>query len=121
MELNDPIPARVLAIAVGQPLRPVWRNELGGLTYQIGAGPYVKWAARGSGLDLAREAERLVWAAPFTPVPEVLDCDRDDDGEWLVTAPRPGEMAVTDRWKADPRTAVVAIAEGLRAMQPRGV
>jgi hypothetical protein len=34
MEPNDPIPAQVLAIAVGQPLRPVWRNELGGLTYQ---------------------------------------------------------------------------------------
>lgn len=94
MELNDPIPTRILAIAVGQPLRPAWRNELGGLTYQIGTGPYVKWAAHGSGLDLAREAERLVSAVPFTPVPEVLDCDRDDDGEWRVTAALPCEIAV---------------------------
>jgi kanamycin kinase len=115
-ELNDPIPARILTIAVGQPLRPVWRNELGGLTYQIGTGSYVKWAPHGSRQDLAGEAERLAWAAAFTPVPVVLDCDRDGDGEWLVTNAVPGEMAVTDRWKADPRVAVVAIAEGLRAM-----
>jgi kanamycin kinase len=116
MELGGPIPDRVLTIAVGQPLRPVWHNQLGGLTYQIGTGLYVKWSPHGSGIDLAREAERLAWAAPFTPVPVVLDCDLDDDGEWLVTAALPGEMAVTDRWKADACTAVVAIAEGLREM-----
>lgn len=116
MELDGPVPARVRAIAVGQPLRPVWHNQLGGLTYQIGTGRYVKWTPRGSGIDLAREAERLAWAAQFTPVPVVLDCDRDDDGEWLVTVALPGDMAVADRWKTEPRVAVIAIAEGLRAM-----
>jgi kanamycin kinase len=116
MQLNDPIPARVLTIAAGQRLRPVWRNELGGLTYQMGTGAYLKWAAHATGLDLAREAERLAWAGRFTSVPVVLDCDRDDDGQRLVTAAMPGEMAVTARWKAEPRTAVIAIATGLREM-----
>ncbi len=116
MTLDDPIPPRVASIAAGRPLRPVWRNELGGLTYQLGDGAYIKWIAHGTAISLSREAERLAWAARFTPVPLVLDCDRDGDGEWLVTEALPGEMAVTARWKADPRTAVTAIAAGLRAM-----
>ena len=62
MELDGPVPAGVRRIAVGHPLRPVWHNQLGGLTYQIGTERYVKWAPRGSGSDLAREAERLAWA-----------------------------------------------------------
>ena len=113
------VPAAVEAAAAGRPVHLVWRNELGGLTFRIGDGPgrrFVKWSPGASGLDLAPEVERLVWAAPFTPVPEVLDAGADDSGWWLVTAGLPGDSAVADRWRAEPATAVAAIGKGLRAM-----
>lgn len=113
------LPPRVAALTAGHEAHPVWRNELGGLTFEFGAGParrFVKWSPRGCGLDLDREAQRLRWAAQYTRVPVVLDCGIDADGQWLVTRAVPGDMAVVDRWKAEPRTAVTAIAEGLRAL-----
>jgi kanamycin kinase len=114
-----PVPAAVAALAGGDLLTPVWRNQLGGLTWQLGSGPrrrFVKWAPAGSGLDLGAEVERLRWAARYTPVPVVLRHGADDDGEWLVTAGLPGRSAVDPRWLADPRTAVRAIGAGLRAL-----
>lgn len=113
------MPAAVAAVAGAQPLRAVWRNQLGGLTWQLGDGParrFAKWAPAGSGLVLALEVERLRWAAPFTPVPVVLAHDRDDDGEWLVTAGLPGRSAVDERWLAEPGPAVRAVGAGLRAL-----
>jgi kanamycin kinase len=56
------------------------------------------------------------WAAAYTPVPQVLDEGSDETGRWFVTAALPGANAVTDRWKAEPRTAVTAIGEGLAAL-----
>lgn len=116
---NVLVPAAVQRIAHGRPVSPVWENELGGRTFQIGMGPdrwFVKWAPAGSGLDLSREAERLVWAAQWTPVPRLLDRAADDEGSWIVSAGLDGENAVSDRWKADPGTAVEAIGRGLRAL-----
>jgi kanamycin kinase len=40
----------------------------------------------------------------------------DGDGSWLANAALPGHSAVSPRWLADPRTAVTALGEGLRAM-----
>jgi kanamycin kinase len=105
--------------AAGRPLRAVWENELGGLTFEVGADPdrcFVKWAPAASGIDLAEEAARLRWAVSFTPVPRLLGQGADDEGSWIVTAALPGTSAVADRWKAEPATAVAAIGEGLRAM-----
>lgn len=113
------VPARVAAIAAGRPVRPVWENQLGGLTFEVGVAAdrcFVKWAPAGGGVDLAPEAVRLSWAVAFTPVPRLLDQGADDDGSWLVTAALPGQSAVADRWKAEPRTAVTAIGAGLRAL-----
>jgi kanamycin kinase len=113
------VPLAVEALAGGRPLRAVWKNELGGISFEMGSGAtrsFVKWAPAGSGIDLAREATRLVWAADLTPVPRVLDQGTDDTGSWLVTAGLAGESAVTDRWKADPVRAVDAIGRGLRAL-----
>ena len=118
-DAGTPVPARVLALAGGGAVRPVWVNELGGITFEVGAGDrrrFVKWSPAGSGIDLAAEAARLSWAAPFTPVPRLLDQGVDPTGSWLVTAALPGEMAVTARWQAKPHLAVAAIGEGLRAM-----
>lgn len=114
-----PVPEVALRIAAGRPVRPVWLNQLGGVTCEIaitGGHWFVKWAPRNSGLDLAAEAARLAWAAAYASVPHVLDQGSDPTGSWLVTSGLPGETAVSDRWKRDPGVAVVAIGEGLRAL-----
>jgi len=113
------VPARVEALAAGRLVRAVWENELGGLTFEVGVNPdrcFVKWAPAASGIELGEEAARLSWARAFAPVPRLLDQGADDEGSWIVTAPLPGENAVAARWKAQPRTAVTAIGEALRAI-----
>jgi kanamycin kinase len=117
-----PVPPPIAVLAGRDRLRPVWRNELGGLTFEIvgpGGRRFAKWAPAGSGLDLTPEVLRLRWAARFTPVPRVLDAGADETGAWLLTAGLPGDSAVTARWKADPRTAATAIGYGLRALHDR--
>lgn len=109
------VPAAVRRLAGTDPIRPVWANEIGGLTFALAADRYVKWTPSGSA-DLAAERDRLRWAGRFTPVPRVLDFGRDPNGEWLVTAALPGCSAVDDRWQADPRPVVTAIGAGLRAL-----
>lgn len=116
-----PVPEGVAAATVGYRLEPVWRNELGGLAFAAfpdhgGAARFVKWAPAGSGLDLAAEAARMAWAAPFTPVPRPVVEGRDAEGSWLVTEALPGESAVSPQWTRRPADAVRAIGEGLRAL-----
>ncbi|HEY0934742.1 MAG TPA: aminoglycoside 3'-phosphotransferase [Trebonia sp.] len=118
-EAETAVPAAVRSAAAGRPVRLVWVNEAGGLTFSAGEGPgrcFIKWAPPGSGLDLPGEAVRLAWARQFHPVPEPLDGGQDDAGSWLVTAAQPGDNAVSARWKAEPAAAVTAIGEGLRAL-----
>ena len=114
------VPASVRRAAGPGSLRPVWCNEVGGLTFEVrdpgGARRFVKWAPPGSGLDLAAEVARLRWAAGRVLVPRVLDHGVGPDGEWLVTAALAGENAVAPRWTADPATAVRALGEGLRSL-----
>ena len=113
------VPAAVAAAAAGQTVRLVWRNEVGGLTFEAGRGAgrcFIKWSPAASRIDLAEEAERLAWAAPFHPVPRVLARGADATGSWLVTAALPGDSAVSQKWVADPATAVQAIGAGLRAL-----
>jgi aminoglycoside phosphotransferase len=113
------VPAAVRAVAAGRAVSPVWLNVLGGLTFEMNdetGRSFVKFAPAGSGLPLAREAERLAWAQHFTPVPRVLSAGHDATGTWLHTAALPGRNAVDTRWLADPGPAVVAIGRGLRAL-----
>ncbi len=95
-------------------LDAVWLNDLGGLTFRQGD-RYLKWNPLGSG-DLEDERARLAWAVARHPVPEVLEFGRDDHGQVLITRALPGTGAVTDEWRARPREAVRAIAEGLRVL-----
>lgn len=115
------VPAAVLRLAGRRALKPLWRNELSGLTFRIGDDVVVKWSppSRSASIDLFREAERLLWAAPYATVPRVLDTGSDDEGSWMLTERLPGESAVSTRWLADPATAVRAIGEGLRALHDR--
>jgi kanamycin kinase len=99
------IPASIDRLAAGRAIRPVWENELGGLTFELaglGERVFVKWTPATSGIDLAAEAARLSWAARLTPVPEVLDRGANDEGAWLVMTAVVGETAVSERWKAEP-------------------
>ena len=107
------VPAAVTAFAAGRPIRPVWRNVLGGLTYEI-SGFFMKFAPSGTNLPLAREAERLAWAGQYTPVPRVVSAGADETGRWLITEALDGTAAVDERWRAEPAIAVRAIATGLR-------
>jgi kanamycin kinase len=112
------LPEAVRGLAVARPVCLAWENE-DALTFEVGEGldrSFVKWAPAGSPLDLAAEAARMNWAVAYTRVPHMLDLGADGEGSWLVTAPLPGHNAVSPRWLADPRTAVIAIGEGLRAM-----
>ena len=112
------LPAAVRELAAARQVCLAWENE-DALTFEVGSGPdryFVKWAPARSPLDLAAEAARMTWAVANTPVPRVLGLGADGEGSWLVTAALPGLNAVSQRWLADPRTAVTAIGEGLRAM-----
>jgi kanamycin kinase len=112
------LPAAVEALACGRPVRTVWENELGGLTFEVAGTErfFVKWAPASSGIDFGAEAARLSWAVAYTCVPRVLEQGGDETGNWLVTSAVPGETAVSDRWRAKPEVAVTAIGEGLRAL-----
>jgi kanamycin kinase len=82
---------------------------------------FVKWSPRtgratAEDVDLADEAARMRWAAPYTPVPQVLEVGADDDAEWLATVAIEARSAVDPRWLAEPETAARAIGAGLRAL-----
>ncbi|MCV7226155.1 aminoglycoside 3'-phosphotransferase [Mycolicibacterium komossense] len=112
---SPPVPGVVSRIAAGRPVRAVWLNELGALTFRIECGgdgtEYVK---TGPG-EFAAEADRLAWASRYTPVPRVLGYGSD----WLHTAGLPGESAVHPHWVARPQQAARAIGAGLRMLHDR--
>lgn len=113
------VPAVVARVAAGRTTRAVWVNDAGGLTFEVGEGLqrfFVKWARPERAWELEAEARRLRWAAAFTPVPTVIDQGGDDTGAWLATTPLVGHNAVAPRWTAEPKVAVRAIGEGLRAL-----
>lgn len=110
---------------------PVWRNDLGGLTFRLeDAAPlyapattpgrrarYLKWVPEGAPCpDPFAEAGRLTWAARYAVVPRVLDAGRGDDGAWLLTEELTGTSALDPHWQHHPRAAVRAVAEGLRLL-----
>lgn len=118
------LPAVVRELAGGDAVDPVWRNELGGITFRLSGGEttrYLKWQdyselgplAR-SHVNLRAEAERLTWAGEYTSVPQVLEAGENDDAAWLLTAGIRGLPALHRRWRQEPETAVRAIATGLR-------
>lgn len=104
-------------LATGAPVQPVWISGEG-TTFRIRGEPerFVKWRPPGFAKDLEAEVRRLQWAHRFAPVPEVLAYGSDESGSWMVTAALPGESAVSQRWKADPETAVRVAGSALRRL-----
>lgn len=109
------VPRLARAMAGGGDPELAWRNELGGLTFRIGA-HYLKWNPPSTGVDLERERARLDWLAERHPAPRVVDHGRDGEAQWLLTDALPGGPAVGDEWRARRSEAIRAIAEGLRAI-----
>lgn len=127
------VPDDIRALANGDRIEAVWRNQLGGLTFRIDRGGrderFAKWVAAGTPeLDLASEAARMRWAgehavqAPATHrgprlrVPEVLEHGASEAGSWLVTRAILGSSAVAPENLARPAIAARAIGEGLRLL-----
>ncbi|MDR7384345.1 phosphotransferase [Promicromonospora iranensis] len=123
------VPSVVHAVArrlrSGATVVPVWRNEYGGLTVRLEEtctrrSSYLKWVPHGAACpDPLAEADRLVWAASFAPVPRVLDVGRDARGSWLLTAAveiggAVAASAIEPRWRRLAQRAAVAIGIGLR-------
>jgi kanamycin kinase len=117
------VPPAISAVVGTAELEPVWRNELGGLTFRAVDGSsvrYAKWVAAGTPeLDLMAEAERLAWASTWIPVPTVVEVGADEDGAWLVTEDLGGQSAVSHRWCREPAVAAAAIGHGLRQLHDR--
>jgi kanamycin kinase len=103
------VPDVVAHIAAGRPVRAVWLNELGGVTYEVGD-EFVKVYPAAEAETLAAEVPRLRWARRHTAVPEVLGSGPG----WLHTARLAGRTAVDPRWTDEPEVAARAIGAGLR-------
>jgi kanamycin kinase len=120
------VPAVVARFAAGRPVRAVWANGVGGVTFRVGRGgsgtEFIK-VAKVRAADFADEARRLRWAAPYVAVPQVLGVGLDETpvGQcaWLRTGGLPGLSAVHPRWLASPDVAVRAIGAGLRTLHDR--
>lgn len=113
------VPRSVTELARGARITPVWVNGIGGKTFRLGEGTgteYVKWLPLTHRRWIVEEAARLTWAGTYVRAPEVLDHGADDQGAWLRTRAVPGLSAVDPRWHGEPRTAVVAVGEALRAL-----
>lgn len=123
------VPEVARELAAGDEITPVWRNQLGGVTFRLHGERgtrYLKWQdytgldpAQRAEVDLAAEEHRLTWAGQFAArgliaVPRVLDSGYDAAAGWLVTAGIDATPALDSRWLAAPETAVQAIASGLR-------
>ncbi|MFK4790124.1 phosphotransferase [Microbacterium sp. ZW T5_56] len=114
--INLPVPDRVLRLAAGAALTPVWLNSLGMATFSTDDGRYIKYGAIDPESSRAEEAERLAWAGRYTRVPEVIEHGEQDGQEWLVTRAIPGRSAVDPFWIARPEIAVRAVGRGLRLL-----
>ena len=114
------VPDWVKQVAGGTSAGPVWRNELGGITYSIDGGQcYLKAQPADTGWDLDAEASRLAWVAGFVPAPRVLASGERDDLRWLLTVGLPGRSAVQQPWIDRPATTVPALGRALRRFHDR--
>lgn len=110
------VPAVVAELAGGRAIEPVWRNEIGGVTYSIGAGTeYVKYGPPHGEFDPDAEFERLRWVSAFVDAPRPIDHGTDADGNrWLRTSGIPATSAVLGGWRERPDVVVPELGRALR-------
>lgn len=82
-----------------------------------GSGPefFVKLAEVGHYPTLAGEADRMRWAHPHLPVPDVVHQGTEASIDWLVTTALPGRDATHPRLREEPAALARILARGLRA------
>lgn len=125
VEVPPVVHALASRLRSGATVVPVWRNEYGGFTVRLEArcasrSSYLKWVPDGAPCpDPLAEADRLVWASSFVPVPRVLDVGRSPHGSWLLTAAvevggAPATSAIEPRWRALAARSAIAVGVGLR-------
>lgn len=124
-EPRDPaaiaVPAVVSELAAGRSIVPVWCNEIGGVTFDLGGGEeFVKWGPPHPEFDPRAEAVRLDWAGAWVLVPRVLGVGSDaDQNRWLYTCGLPGTSAVSGRWPTQPAIVVPELGRALRLLHDR--
>src|ERR1700684_2421556 len=93
------------------PYLTTWR-----LTGPDGTVRFAKVASDGDRYPTLRgEAERMVWAAPYLPVPKVVTLEQLGDSTILLTEALPGRDATHAAWRTDLPGLVRALGRGLRS------
>lgn len=108
-------PPLVTRMAGGRVVECVWRNEIGGTTWQLGIGAgreFLKVGPAHPEFEPALEAAKLCWAAGWLRVPEVLGHGEQDGMRWLLTRGLPGTSAITRQ--DDPEATVRELGRALR-------
>lgn len=110
------VPPVVRELASGRPVEPVWRNELGGLTFAIDSGAeYVKHGPAHAEHDPDAEFARLAWVCGFVGAPRPIDSGVDAAGNrWLRTVGIPATSAVLGGWRERPEWVVPELGRALR-------
>jgi kanamycin kinase len=113
-------PPVVLRLAAGRAVEPVWRNQLGGVTFSIGGGAeYVKYGPPDAEFDPEAEFDRLRWVRRYVPAPEPIDHGWDVGFRWSRTAGLRGTTAVADSWRRRPELAVPELGRARRRFHDR--
>lgn len=114
-------PEVVVRLAAGRSVVPVWRNEIGGVTFSIADGAeYLKVGPAHHEFRPADEARKLSWLADYVEVPAVLGHGAEPDGQvWLHTSGLPGTSAVLGEWLTRPESVVPESGRALRAFHDR--
>jgi kanamycin kinase len=86
------------------------------LVHPDGRTRFAKVDVAGQYPTLRDEADRMVWAAAYLPVPIVVELVTREDCSVLVTEALPGRDATDDVWRADLPGHVSALARGLVAL-----
>ncbi|MGP0031099.1 MAG: phosphotransferase [Acidimicrobiales bacterium] len=85
------------------------------LAHPDGRVRFAKVAADGAYPSVSGEAERMVWAAPYLPVPAVVALERGGGSTVLVTEALPGRDGTDGAWRDDLPGLVRALGQGLAA------
>jgi kanamycin kinase len=117
---EDASPPELLAsLAPGWSATFVYRIVPGAATWRLvapdGAVRYAKVVGSGRWPTLRDEADRMVWAAAYLPVPRVVALETFGDTSVLLTDALPGRTAIDPSWRHDLPTLVRALGRGLRA------
>ena len=119
MPPEDAPPPVVARLAPGWSATLAYRLVPGLTTWRLtapdGTVRYAKVDTEGRRPSLRDEADRMVWAAAYLPVPRVVAVDESAGTTVLLTEALPGADAVDPRWRDDLPALVHALGRGLRA------